>query len=113
MAHENTTVDAQYMLGVGETHLDIGTAKGSIVVDDAERSTIGEHTNAPTEEERHTLRRVAGSLPVVAYLICAVEFAERASYYGVQPLIGNFVNRPLPGKSTHIPIGQFWSLHHL
>jgi dipeptide/tripeptide permease len=35
-------------------------------------------------------------MPTVAYLICAVEFAERASYYGVQQLIGNYVNRPMP-----------------
>lgn len=35
-------------------------------------------------------------MPLVAYVICFVEFAERASYYGVQQLIGNFVNRPLP-----------------
>ncbi len=55
-----------------------------------------DYPDAPTEEERRTLRRVAGKLPVVAYLICAVEFAERASYYGVQPLITNFVNRVLP-----------------
>lgn len=33
----------------------------------------------PTEEETHRLRRVAGKLPLVAYLICLVEFAERAS----------------------------------
>ncbi|CZR50253.1 probable peptide transporter PTR2 [Phialocephala subalpina] len=96
MALENRTADAQYTLGVGETHVDIGTSKNSIVVDDSERVAIGESVNAPTEEERHTLRRVAGKLPVVAYVICAVEFAERASYYGVQPLIGNFVNRPMP-----------------
>lgn len=55
-----------------------------------------EPTNIPTEEERYTLRRVPGSLPIVAYVICAVEFAERASYYGVQPLISNFVNRKMP-----------------
>lgn len=41
----------------------------------------------PTEEERKNLRRVPGSLPLVVMLICAVEFAERASYYGVSPLI--------------------------
>lgn len=50
----------------------------------------------PTPDELLTLRRVAGPMPTVAYLICAVEFAERASYYGVQQLIGNYVNRPLP-----------------
>lgn len=35
-------------------------------------------------------------MPTVAYYICAVEFAERASYYGVQPLFAQYVNRPLP-----------------
>jgi dipeptide/tripeptide permease len=55
-----------------------------------------DYDGKPTEEERHTLRRVPGNLPVVAYMICIVEFCERASYYGVQPLISNYVNRPLP-----------------
>ncbi|KIM92793.1 hypothetical protein OIDMADRAFT_46534 [Oidiodendron maius Zn] len=55
-----------------------------------------EYGDDPTEEERHTLRRVPGNLPIVAYVICAVEFSERASYYGVSGLISNFVNRPLP-----------------
>lgn len=58
--------------------------------------TTEDYEGKPTEEERRTLRRVAGSLPPVAYLICVVEFCERASYYGVQPLFSNFVNRPLP-----------------
>ncbi|KAI0527872.1 major facilitator superfamily transporter peptide [Xylaria bambusicola] len=55
-----------------------------------------DYEGKPTPEELLTLRRVPGSLPVVAYLICIVEFCERASFYGVQPLISNFVNRPLP-----------------
>ncbi|GAM89072.1 hypothetical protein ANO11243_071070 [Dothideomycetidae sp. 11243] len=58
--------------------------------------TTEDYEGKPTEHERTHLRRVAGSLPVVAYMICAVEFCERASYYGVQPLITNFVNKPLP-----------------
>jgi dipeptide/tripeptide permease len=57
---------------------------------------VGDYEGKPTPEEMVTLRRVAGPMPVVAYLICAVEFAERASYYGVQQLISNYVNRPLP-----------------
>ncbi|KAE8381763.1 hypothetical protein BDV26DRAFT_301030 [Aspergillus bertholletiae] len=36
----------------------------------------------PTPEEENTLRKVAGSLPIVSYSLCLVEFAERASYYG-------------------------------
>jgi len=70
--------------------------KGSLVLADNEVPTVGELHNSPTEEERRTLRRVAGKLPTIEYLICAVEFAERASYYGVQPLFSNFVNRKLP-----------------
>ncbi|KAH6645148.1 general substrate transporter [Truncatella angustata] len=55
-----------------------------------------DYEGKPTEEELRTLRRVPGNVPILAYLICLVEFAERASYYGVQPLISNFVNRPMP-----------------
>ena len=32
----------------------------------------------PTEEEKSTLRRVAGAMPATCYYLCAVEFAERA-----------------------------------
>ncbi|KAI2785088.1 MFS general substrate transporter [Daldinia loculata] len=59
-----------------------------------------DYEGKPTEEEMRTLRRVPGSLPVVAYLICVVEFCERASYYGIQPLISNYVNRPLPANGN-------------
>ncbi|KAI6361789.1 hypothetical protein MCOR25_006407 [Pyricularia grisea] len=50
----------------------------------------------PTEEELATLRRVAGGVPLVAYLLCLVEFCERASYYGCVQIYGNYVNRPMP-----------------
>ena len=53
-----------------------------------------DYEGKPTEEELRTLRRVPGKLPITAYLICTVEFCERASYYGIQPLINNYVNRP-------------------
>jgi hypothetical protein len=56
----------------------------------------GHEAQHPTEEEKNTLRRVAGSLPMVTYWLCAVEFAERASFYGVKPLFNNYVNLPLP-----------------
>jgi dipeptide/tripeptide permease len=54
----------------------------------------------PTEEERLTLRKIPGRIPTIAYWLCAVEFAERASYYGVQPLFNNFVNKPLPAHGN-------------
>ncbi|KAH9833910.1 PTR2-domain-containing protein [Teratosphaeria destructans] len=66
---------------------------------------IGERTSsvieredypAPTTEELSTLRRVSDDIPTVAWLLCFVEFAERASYYGVQTVFSNFMQFPLP-----------------
>lgn len=50
----------------------------------------------PTQEERTSLRKVADSIPMVAYALCCVEFAERASYYGVIQIWSNFMQFPLP-----------------
>ncbi|KAK4494400.1 hypothetical protein PRZ48_014698 [Zasmidium cellare] len=55
-----------------------------------------EYEGKPTDEEMETLRRVPGSIPAVAYLLCAVEFCERASYYGCAQIWTNYINRPLP-----------------
>jgi hypothetical protein len=50
----------------------------------------------PTKEELTTLRRVSGKVPLVAYSLCMVEFAERASYYGCTFVFSNFIQFPLP-----------------
>lgn len=50
----------------------------------------------PTEEDYATLRKVAVRMPNSAYLLCFMEFAERASYYGVTQVFSNFVRAPLP-----------------
>lgn len=50
----------------------------------------------PTEEEKATLRKVAGKMPSSSYVLCAVEFAERASYYGCWQVYKNFIRGPLP-----------------
>ena len=65
---------------------------------EARRPSITDHQEypPPTDEERGTLRKVADSIPNVAYWLCAVEFAERASYYGVQTVFSNFLEFPLP-----------------
>lgn len=57
---------------------------------------VGSYEGKPTEEELKSLRRVPGKIPTVAYMLCIVEFCERASYYGVTGVISNFINRPLP-----------------
>lgn len=50
----------------------------------------------PTEEEQRTLRKVAGKMPSSTYYLCAVEFAERASYYGCNQVYKNFIRGKLP-----------------
>ncbi|KAJ5502782.1 hypothetical protein N7463_005656 [Penicillium fimorum] len=50
----------------------------------------------PTEAESQTLRRVAGTLPLVSFSLCFVELAERASYYGAKTVFSNFMQFPLP-----------------
>ncbi|KIH86438.1 oligopeptide transporter [Sporothrix brasiliensis 5110] len=50
----------------------------------------------PTEEEQHTLRKISDSIPLTAWLLCLVEMAERASYYGVKAAFNNFMQFPLP-----------------
>ncbi|KAI0889224.1 uncharacterized protein GGS22DRAFT_177773 [Annulohypoxylon maeteangense] len=54
----------------------------------------------PTEEEKSTLRRVAGKMPATCYYLCAVEFAERASYYGCNQVYKNFIRAPLPADGN-------------
>ncbi|KAI0746798.1 oligopeptide transporter [Daedaleopsis nitida] len=53
----------------------------------------------PNEEEKHTLRRVADSLPWNAYLIAFCELAERFSYYGSTVVFTNFIQQPLPSRT--------------
>lgn len=77
--------------GVSEDLADAGVHvhPPALAVDD-------DYEGKPTEDELNTLQRVPGKLPVIAYLVCIAEFCERASFYGVQPLISNYVNRPMP-----------------
>ncbi|CDR45361.1 CYFA0S18e00122g1_1 [Cyberlindnera fabianii] len=50
----------------------------------------------PTAEEYQTLPKTMGYAPYATYCICLIEFAERASYYGIKDRLGNFVQLPLP-----------------
>lgn len=50
----------------------------------------------PTTEELVTLRKVSEKIPIVSYALCFVEFAERASYYGVRSVFSNFMQFGLP-----------------
>lgn len=50
----------------------------------------------PTEEELAILPKIAGKLPWTSYMLCGVEFAERASYYGCYQVFKNFIRGSLP-----------------
>lgn len=66
-------------------------------VGEGSSSTIDdEKYRAPTEEETSTLRKVSDSIPRTAWLLCIVEFAERASYGGITTVFSNFMQFPLP-----------------
>lgn len=54
----------------------------------------------PTVSEASTLKSIPAQVPITAYFLALVEFAERASYYGVSGVFTNFVQRPLPPGST-------------
>ncbi|BGP13328.1 hypothetical protein JCM10213_001485 [Rhodosporidiobolus nylandii] len=58
------------------------------------------HPDAPTEEERLTLRRVPGKINASAFLLGFVELAERFSYYGCTVVFTNFIQHGLPEGST-------------
>ncbi|KAG4304494.1 hypothetical protein PORY_002204 [Pneumocystis oryctolagi] len=45
----------------------------------------------PTEEEVNVLRRVADKIPFSAYLVVAIEFCERFTYYGIANILQNFM----------------------
>lgn len=72
------------------------SADNDEVTYDEEGHEIWQGLVLPTEEEKATLRRVAGKMPSTTYWLCAVEFAERASYYGCNQVYKNFIRAPLP-----------------
>lgn len=101
-AAEARTADAQYIIGgsSGDAHLNIDREGGLVQADEKRASVVEalthDYEGKPTDEELHTLRRVSGNLPYVAYILCFVEFCERGSYYSSTAVISNFVNRKFP-----------------
>jgi hypothetical protein len=61
-----------------------------------EKSKSADERRSPTDSEKKTLRHVHGTIPWIAFILCIVEFAERASYYGATQVFNNFMQYPLP-----------------
>jgi len=76
--------------------VDNGTTSDDVADKFVELSEYNEKYPEPTPEDYSTLKRSLGHAPYVTYLICLVEFAERASYYGVKNRLNNFVQLKLP-----------------
>ncbi|TFB00742.1 Peptide transporter PTR2, partial [Trichoderma ghanense] len=65
--------------------------------DDIEKAPLeGPDGREPTEEEKASLRKVAGSIPAISWVLCVAELAERASYYGASQVFNDFMQFPLP-----------------
>lgn len=89
---------------VHETDVETGRRDSVVTV---HKIPIG--TEEPTAEERSTLRKIPGQIPAIAFTLCFVELAERASYYGVKGVFNNFMEFPLPlgGNDTGaVPAGS-------
>lgn len=60
----------------------------------------------PTEIEKKSLRHIAENLPLSAWLVAIVELSERFTYYGMQGLFQNYVERPLDGSEGTGALGM-------
>ncbi|KAJ7079396.1 POT family-domain-containing protein [Mycena belliarum] len=81
-----------------EKHLKEKADEDSLVVSE-ELDGVHDGLEFPTELEKATLRRVSDTIPWNAYLIAAVEAAERFSFYGCTVVFTNFVQHKLPPGS--------------
>lgn len=75
---------------------DSGDSKRSLAVGFMEPAISEDDGLPPTEEEKRTLRKVAGPVSWSGYVLCFIEAANNASYYGVTGVFANFIQRPLP-----------------
>ena len=82
--------------GLRPNRLSTSTADVEAIGEKSASAIAVEQNPVPTEEQTRSLRKVADRIPTNAYLLCVVEFAERASYYGVKTVFSNFMQFPLP-----------------
>lgn len=72
----------------------------SIEVEGYEETETHQYIDAPgpepTEEDYKNLPEVADSLPFSAYLVIAIEFCERFTYYGLTGPFQNYIQNPAP-----------------
>jgi hypothetical protein len=91
-----TTDSPPYIISLSNVNPENALPSEDKPVKSAQDQIFKNDITAPTEQDLVTLRRVSGKIPLVAYSLCIVEFAERASYYGCTFVFSNFVQFPLP-----------------
>lgn len=64
----------------------------------------------PTESEKFNLRHIGESLPLSAWLVAVVELCERFTYYGMNGLFQNYIQRPFDGSEGVGALGMFISI---
>ena len=79
-----------------DSHL--GNGDGAVTVSAA--TAFGHDESLPTDEEMKGLRKVPAPMTWMCIAMCAIEFAERASYYGSSGPFNNFINNPLPAGGS-------------
>ncbi|KAF5363382.1 hypothetical protein D9756_000014 [Leucocoprinus leucothites] len=62
--------------------------------------SIIEGSEGVTQKDLNTYRHVADRLPLTAWLVVIVEFAERWTYYGTTNVYNNYIRAGLPPGST-------------
>ncbi|KAK2806130.1 hypothetical protein FQN51_008084 [Onygenales sp. PD_10] len=60
----------------------------------------------PTELEKKTLKHIPENLPLSAWLVAAVELSERFTYYGMNGLFQNYIQRPYDGSMGRGALGM-------
>lgn len=101
-----SSVDEKVQETSSQKHISIDTDEEYDFDDPLNYSTnyVDEHNpkglRKPTTLEKQTLRRVIHNLNWTIYLLCLAELGERASYFSVQGILSNFIQRPLPPGST-------------
>ncbi|PGH15426.1 hypothetical protein AJ79_02402 [Helicocarpus griseus UAMH5409] len=60
----------------------------------------------PTEYEKQTLQHIPENLPFSAWLVAAVELSERFTYYGMNGLFQNYIQRPYDGSLGRGALGM-------
>lgn len=106
---DRTTDMENYIIADMENHktADVESQKIAEVENHEITSRESHEITSMEKSGPQVLRHVPGRVSPTAYLLCVVELADRASFYGVSGILANFIQRPLPpGSVTGAPVSS-------